>query len=46
MTTTARLWDLTAKEPEKTARVLSGHTGPVVAVAVSGDGRWLVTGSW
>jgi WD40 repeat protein len=43
---TARLWDLTAKEPEKTARVLSGHTGPVNAVAVSGDGRWLVTGSW
>ena len=25
---------------------LVGHTGPVVAVAVSGDGRWLVTGSW
>ena len=24
---TARLWDLTAAEPEKTARVLAGHTG-------------------
>ena len=43
---TARLWNLTAKEPEKTARVLNGHDGPVVAVAFSGDGRWLVTGSW
>ena len=42
---TARLWDLTAKEPEKTARVLRGHAGPVFAVGFSGDGRWLVTGS-
>ena len=27
-------------------RGLSGHHGPVNAVAISGDNRWLVTGSW
>ncbi len=42
---TARLWDLSAAEPEKTARVLAGNTNFVNAVAISGDGRWLVTGS-
>jgi WD40 repeat protein len=41
----ARLWDLTAAEPEKTARVLAGHTSNVNAVAISPDGRRLVTGS-
>ena len=43
---TARLWDLKAEAPETTARVLKGHEGPVDAVAISPDGRWLVTGSW
>jgi WD40 repeat protein len=42
---TARLWDLKADDPTKTARVLSGHDGYVWAVAISPDGRWLVTGS-
>ena len=42
---TPRLWDLSAAEPEKTARVLAGHTEAVVTVAISADGKWLVTGS-
>jgi len=42
---TARLWDLTATDPAKTARVLSGHERAVRALAISPDGRWLVTGS-
>ena len=37
----ARLWDLTANEPDKTARVLRGHRGYVRAVAISSDNRWL-----
>ena len=41
---TAGLWDLSAEEPENTARVLKGHDGSVKAVAISSDGRWLVTG--
>ena len=36
---TARLWDLSAAEPERTARVLAGHVGPVSAVAISTDGN-------
>jgi Tol biopolymer transport system component len=42
---TARLWDLKAEDPTKTARVLSGHQGLVWAVAISPDGRWVATGS-
>ena len=42
---TARLWDLTAAEPQTTARVLGGHEDIVTAVAISPAGRWLVTGS-
>ena len=42
---TARLWDLTAEHPAKTARVLVAHEHNVLAVAISPDSRWLVTGS-
>lgn len=42
---TVRLWDLNAKEPERSARVLRGHAGSVIAVAISGNGHWLVTRS-
>jgi WD40 repeat protein len=43
---TARLWDLSAKDPAANPVVLRGHEGPVDAVAISLDNRWLVTGSW
>ncbi len=41
---TARLWDLSAKDPAANPVVLRGHEGPVYAVAISADGHWLVTG--
>ena len=42
---TARLWDLSAKDPAANPVVLRGHEGAVYAVAISPDNRWLVTGS-
>jgi WD40 repeat protein len=42
---TARLWDLSAKDPAANPVVLRGHEGPVNAVAISPDNRWVVTGS-
>jgi WD domain, G-beta repeat len=42
---TARLWDLSAKDPAAKPLVLRGHYGKVNAVAISPDNRWLVTGS-
>ena len=42
---TARLWDLSAKDPAANPVVLRGHDGPVNAVAISPDNRWVVTGS-
>ena len=42
---TARLWDLSAKDPAANPVVLRGHDGWVTAVAISPDNRWLVTGS-
>ena len=43
---TARLWDLSAKDPAANPVVLRGHEGEVSAVvAISPDNRWLVTGS-
>ena len=43
---TARLWDLTAKDPAAAPIVLRGHEAPIWCVAISPDSRWLVTGSW
>ena len=43
---TARLWDLSAKDPAANPVVLRGHEGEVSAVAISPDNRWLVTGSY
>jgi WD40 repeat protein len=42
---TARLWDLTAKEPWTTAYPLGGHKARVNLAAFSPDSRLLVTGS-
>jgi WD40 repeat protein len=46
---TARLWDLSAKDPAAKPIVLRGHGSGVVlgvvAVAISPDNRWVVTGS-
>jgi hypothetical protein len=42
---TARLWDLTAKDPSVNPVVLRGHENDVFAVAISRDNHWLVTGS-
>jgi WD40 repeat protein len=42
---TARLWDLTAKDPGTSPVVLRGHEGAVHKVAISSDRHWLVTGS-
>ena len=42
---TARLWDLTAKDPAAAPIVLRGHERSINAVAISPDNRWLVTGS-
>jgi WD40 repeat protein len=41
---TARLWDLSAKDPAANPVVLR-HDGVVYAVAISPDNRWVVTGS-
>jgi hypothetical protein len=43
---TARLWDLSAKDPAANSIVLHGHEGPLWAVAISPDNRWVVTGSF
>jgi hypothetical protein len=42
---TARLWDLSAKDPAANSIVLRGHEGAVTSVAISRDNRWVVTGS-
>jgi WD40 repeat protein len=43
--TTARLWDLSAKDPAASPVVLRGHQGAVGAVCISPDNHGLVTGS-
>jgi WD40 repeat protein len=40
---TARLWDLSAKDPAAIPVVLGGHQGGVTSVAISPDNHWLVT---
>ncbi len=42
---TVRLWDLSAREPERTGRPLEGHTHYVLALAFSSDERLLLSGS-
>jgi len=42
---TARLWDLSAKDPTANPIVLRGHHWSVTAVAISRDNRWVATGS-
>ena len=44
--TTARLWDLSAKDPAANPVDLPGHGLPVREAAISPDNRWLVTGSY
>jgi WD40 repeat protein len=43
---TVRLCDLSAKDPASSRVILRGHEKHVDALALSPDGRWLVTGSW
>jgi len=43
---TARLWDLSAKDPAANPVVLRGYEGDVQAVTISPDNHWLVTGNW
>jgi WD40 repeat protein len=41
----ACLWDLTAKDPTTSPVVLRGHASMILAVIISPDNHWLVTGS-
>jgi WD40 repeat protein len=41
---TARLWDLSGKDPAANPVVLRGHEEDVDAVAISPDNHWIVTG--
>jgi WD40 repeat protein len=43
---TARLWDLSAKDPAANPVILRGHESWVEAVAISPDNHWVVTGSY
>lgn len=40
---TARLWDLTARNPAASSVVLRGHTERISAIAVGPDATWLAT---
>ena len=42
---TARLWNLTAKDPAANPVILRGHEDAVNAVGISPNNHWLVTGS-
>jgi WD40 repeat protein len=39
-----KMWDLTAPDPTSAPRQFSGHTEPVRSLAISANGRWLVSG--
>jgi WD40 repeat protein len=41
---TARLWDLSAKDPAANSIILRGHEGGINKVVISPDNHWLVTG--
>ena len=43
---TARLWDLSAEDPAANPVALRGHGDRVLAVAISPDNLWVLTGSW
>ena len=43
--TAARLWDLTAANPQSDPIVLAGHTAAINAVAFGSDAHWLATAS-
>ena len=45
MTHSTRHWDLPVPLPSVSPLVLRGHTDQIFALALSADGRWLVTGS-
>jgi WD40 repeat protein len=42
---TARLWDLTAKDPSANSVILRGYDSTVWKLAISPDNHWLATGS-
>jgi len=42
---TINLWDLKAPDPTRSPRVLGRHSGPVRSLAISSDGRRLVSGA-
>ena len=41
--TTARVWDLQARDPAATSGVLAGHAGEIRDLVISGDGKCVVT---
>src|SRR6185312_10609733 len=41
----ARIWDLSAKDPAGPATALLGHEEAIHTAAFSADGRWLITGA-
>ena len=40
-----RIWDIKSDNPEESLRELNGHERAVTCVAISDDGRWIVSGS-